>query len=119
MALYDRMIDLRQKLGGVAPSLGDRRFYTVNLTTESGLTVVLNPKLMVMALDGNTTKKWLSDAVELFGTEKEVIGISRNYSTDMLRHSTWTVDGSRYDCVALDETLGTTYKALIRPYEGR
>ena len=119
MALYDRMIDLRQKLGTIAPDLGDRRFYTVTLNREDSSTLVLTPKLMVLTVDGNSAKKWVSDTVELFGNEKEVHGISRNYAPVLLRHSTWVVDGIRYDCVTLDETLGTTYKALLRPYEGR
>lgn len=113
------MIDLRQNLGGIAPNFGDRRYFTVSLVREDISTLVLTPKLMVRTVDGNAAKKWMSDEVQLFGNEKEVSGISRNYSPVLLRHSTWVVDGTRYDCVTLDETLGTTYRALLRPYEGR
>lgn len=119
MALYDRMIDLRQKLGAIAPSLGDRRFFTVSLVREDSGTLVLTPKLMVLTVDGNSLNRWMSDTVEVFGNEKTVSGISRNFAPVLLRHSTWLVDGIRYDCVALDESKGTTYTALIRPYEGR
>ena len=120
MALYDRMIDLRQKLGAIAPDLGDRRFFTVSIEREDNFTTMdLVPKLMVLLVDGNSSKKWLSDTVELFGNELEVSGISRNYSATLLRHSTWVVNGVRHECIMLDESLGTTYKALIRPYAGR
>jgi hypothetical protein len=120
MALYNRMIDLRQNLGSIAPNLGDRRFKIVSIEREDDFsTLVLTPKLMVLLVDGNSSKKWMSDTVELFGNELEVSGVSRNYPAVLLRHSTWVVDGIRHECVVLDESLGTTYKALIRPYAGR
>jgi len=103
--LIDNLITLRGRLGSIPQKLGHHAYrevwVSVNMTAGAPYTLLV-PKLRVTQIETARVGTWLTDSIQVLGTEILVSGVPRTYPLAALEGKLYRIDGVAYRCLYID-----------------
>jgi hypothetical protein len=125
--LMGRIAAIRARVQAIAPALGDPRYMAIALDYQ-GTQTLITPK--AYPVDPRKITAYQGSSVDLMTTDIEVIDIDRTIPASTLHKAVWLLGavidpgtglyiGDKADCISLDESKASAYKAIVRPYRAR